>query len=131
MHASAITDTLKTLTPFRASTAGDQKMLRSGEMRATTLTVWEAQLHEEGELNSDNLSLSEFLEGCVATLEPFRDFFGMVRVDGDARLEITCLMYSLHSATVIEPKVLGAIAQAGLALDLEYYYCEPTDGNEG
>jgi hypothetical protein len=130
MDARRISERLHPLEATKAITAGQNRIFKSGRQRPASVTVWEARLHNENELDSEELSLSDFLKASLPRLEEFKDFFAEVRQNGDARLEVVWYTESTHSAGVVEPEVLMKLGNMQLSFDLEHYCREQTKGEQ-
>jgi hypothetical protein len=125
IHASEdpqrFTSVLSTLAPTYTARAGEQKVVRSGNVRVVQRSVWRARLHDEKYLHSTSDNLESVLENALELLTPYSGLFHEIKEGGYAYLQLVWFADSIHSVTVIPAKILATCGTAGLDLDIEFY----------
>src|SRR5690606_26810783 len=106
------------LKPTKAVTTGDVRVLKSGQQRPATLTVWTSRLHDEIKLDNETTPLTKLLETSLPSLRKYKDFFAQIREHGRTDLEVAWFSKTCHSVEVLEPHVLSELGDIGLSLVL-------------
>jgi hypothetical protein len=122
----------QSITEFRVkieTKAGSVRLSRKGEpivpVRKAILSHWLAELHDARTLDSDIISLSQFLNEQLTRIEHHRELLLSVCEEGQVALCIDVFPKALCAATEIDPHTLALCARLGVSIELSVY-CHDT-----
>lgn len=120
--ADEISRRLHGLVPQKAVSVGDVRTFRSGRTRSASNTVWISRLHADEKLHGSELDINELLRQSLPRLAPYESVLAELSDRGFVSLELHLWFDTVHTAFVLEPDVLAALAKYHLALDMEIYH---------
>jgi len=126
MDPDVISKQLADIEPSHTAKAGEPVQRESGRVRVPSLSVWQARLHEEAWLHtenddSENNDFSNVLRTCLEKLAPHSELFKDIQQEGWAYLRVVHFSDTTHCVNIIKADVLQQCASLGLDLDLEFY----------
>jgi hypothetical protein len=124
VSVSDVTQVLSNLIVYSAINKGEIKVLKSGQERVATNSVWISRFNDSL-LNSEAVDFSKFLGACLSQLEEIPaivSFFENINQRGNVYLEVLIENSTSHYVCLIEPEVLQLIGNLGLTLDIEYQH---------